>query len=98
MQLIQEVHTGEHGNNFLGTPYVPVYVMLSSGIINNFCQLVDPGGVKQELQLLKSLNIDGVVVNCWWGIVEGWKDQKYEWSGYRELFDIIRDMELKLLV
>lgn len=97
-QLIQEVHTGEHGNNFLGTPYVPVYVMLSSGIINNFCQLVDPGGVKQELQLLKSLNIDGVVVNCWWGIVEGWKDQKYEWSGYRELFDIIRDMELKLQV
>nr|GMD98541.1 beta-amylase 8 [Ipomoea batatas] len=51
-----------------------------------------------SLVLLKSLNIDGVVVNCWWGIVERRKNQKYEWSGYRELFDIIRDMELKLQV
>nr|GMD96673.1 beta-amylase 8 [Ipomoea batatas] len=92
------VHTGEQGNEFLGTPYVLVYVMLSSGIINNSCQLVDLDGVKQELQLLKSLNIDGVVVNCWWGIVERWKNQKYEWSGYRELFNIIRNMELKLQV
>nr|GMD95018.1 beta-amylase 8 [Ipomoea batatas] len=97
-QLMQEVHTGEQGNDFLGTPYVHVYVMLSSGIINNSCQLVDPDGVKEELELLKSLNIDGVVVNCWWGIVERWKNQKYEWSGYRELFNIIRNMELKLQV
>ncbi|XP_019155932.1 PREDICTED: beta-amylase 8-like [Ipomoea nil] len=97
-QLMQEVHRWEHESVFLGTPYVPVYVMLSSGIINNSCQLVDPSGVKHELQLLKSLNIDGVVVNCWWGIVEGREDQKYKWSRYRELFNIIRDMGLKLLV
>nr|XP_010324505.1 beta-amylase 8 isoform X5 [Solanum lycopersicum]XP_025888445.1 beta-amylase 8 isoform X5 [Solanum lycopersicum] len=98
-QLMQELHCGEHGGSFSETQYVPVFVMLSqSGVINNFCQLMDPDGVKQELQQLKSLKIDGVVVNCWWGIVESWVPQKYEWSGYRELFKIIRDFNMKLQV
>ncbi|XP_055819842.1 beta-amylase 8 isoform X4 [Solanum dulcamara] len=97
-QLMQELHCGEHGSSFSETQYVPVFVMLSSGVINNFCQLMDPDGVKQELQQLKSLKIDGVVVNCWWGIVESWVPQKYEWSGYRELFNIIRDFNMKLQV
>ncbi|KAJ8538441.1 hypothetical protein K7X08_027662 [Anisodus acutangulus] len=97
-QLMQELHCGEHGSGFSETQYVLVFVMLSSGVINNFCQLMDPDGVKQELQQLKSLNIDGVVVNCWWGIVERWVPQKYEWSGYRELFKIIRDFKMKLQV
>ncbi|KAL3329730.1 hypothetical protein AABB24_033876 [Solanum stoloniferum] len=97
-QLMQELHCGEHGSSFSETQYVPVFVMLSSGVINNFCQLMDPDGVKQELQQLKSLKIDGVVVNCWWGIVESWVPQKYEWSGYRELFKIIRDFNMKLQV
>lgn len=47
---------------------------------------------------MKSLHTDGVVVDCWWGIVEGWSPQKYEWSGYRELFNIIREFKLKLQV
>lgn len=97
-QLMQEVQLGEQGNHFLGTTYVPVYVMLGTGIINNFCQLLDREGVRQELRNLKSLHVDGVVVDCWWGIVEGWSPQKYEWSGYRELFKIIQEFELKLQV
>lgn len=97
-QLMQEVQTGMHGNEFSGTPYVPVYMILATGIINNFCQLLDPKGVRQELNHLKSLQVDGVAVECWWGIVEGWNPQKYNWSGYRELFNIIREFELKLQV
>ncbi|XP_057963941.1 beta-amylase 8 [Malania oleifera] len=97
-QLIQDVHSGECANGFTGTPYVPVCVMLAADIINNFCQLIDPEGIKQELSQMKSLNVDGVVVNCWWGIVEGWGPQKYVWSGYRELFHIIREFKLKLQV
>ncbi|KAK9276445.1 hypothetical protein L1049_005978 [Liquidambar formosana] len=97
-QLMQDVHSGEHENNFTGTPYVPVYVMLANGVINNFCQLVDLEGVRQELSHIKSLNADGVIVDCWWGIVESWSPQKYAWSGYRELFNIIREFKLKLQV
>lgn len=97
-QLMQDIHAGVHENDFTGTPKVPVYVKLPTGIINNFCQLVDPEGVRQEVSHLQSLNVDGVVVDCWWGIVEGWSPQKYTWSGYRELFDIIREFKLKLQV
>jgi len=59
---------------------------------------MDPEGIRQELIHIKSLNIDGVVVDCWWGIVEGWNSQKYEWSGYRELFSIIREFKLNIQV
>ncbi|XP_058103771.1 beta-amylase 8-like isoform X2 [Magnolia sinica] len=96
--LMMGVHLGEHENDFTGTAYIPVYVILPAGIINSFCQLVDPEGIQQELRHLKSLNVDGVVVDCWWGIVEGWSPRKYLWSGYRELFNIIREFQLKLQV
>lgn len=97
-QLIQDVQSVDHGNEFTGTEYVPVYVKLATGIINNFCQLADPDGVRQELSHMKSLNVDGVIVDCWWGIIEAWNPQKYEWSGYRDLFSIIREFKLKLQV
>ncbi|KAK4802434.1 hypothetical protein SAY86_000637 [Trapa natans] len=95
-ELIQDVYTGEHEDVFTGTPYVPVYVKLTNGIINNYCQLVDRDGAVTELSHIKSLNADGVVVDCWWGIVEAWNPQKYVWSGYRELFNIILEFNLKI--
>ncbi|KAK9120339.1 hypothetical protein Syun_017956 [Stephania yunnanensis] len=94
--LMGEIHHGERGTGFIGSPYVPVYVALPSGVINNFCQLIDPQGIRHDLRHLKSLSVDGVVVDCWWGIVEGWSPQKYMWSGYRDLFNIIRECNLKL--
>ncbi|XP_031284255.1 beta-amylase 8 [Pistacia vera] len=97
-QLIQDVRSGDHDNDFTGSQYVPVYVMLATGFINNFGQLVDPEVLRQELSHMKSLNVDGIIVNCWWGIVEGWNPQKYAWSGYRELFNIIREFNVKLQV
>ncbi|URD90372.1 hypothetical protein MUK42_26972 [Musa troglodytarum] len=95
-QLMRE--SADHKANYAGTSYVPVYAVLTSGIINSYCQLVNPEAVRQELRHLKSLSIDGVVVGCWWGIVEGWSPCKYNWSGYRELFTILREFELKLQV
>ncbi|XP_071692805.1 beta-amylase 8 [Rutidosis leptorrhynchoides] len=91
-QLMQD------GFNYIGTAYVPVYVMLGTGLINKFCQLVDRDAVRKELRFLKSLRVDGVFVDCWWGIVESQGPQKYCWSGYRELFNIIHEFELKLQV
>uniref|UniRef100_A0A0D9YLT1 Beta-amylase n=1 Tax=Oryza glumipatula TaxID=40148 RepID=A0A0D9YLT1_9ORYZ len=68
------------------------------GIINSHCQLIDPEGIRAELMHLKSLNVDGVIVDCWWGIVEAWIPHKYEWSGYRDLFGIIKEFKLKVQV
>ncbi|PVH63883.1 hypothetical protein PAHAL_2G130400 [Panicum hallii] len=74
------------------------YCFLQMGIINSHCQLVDPEGVRTELRHLKSLNVDGVIVYCWCGIVEAWIPRKYEWSGYRDLFGIIKEFKLKVQV
>ncbi|KAJ6808776.1 putative beta-amylase 8 [Iris pallida] len=95
-QLLQGI--GEHGGNFDGTPYIPVYVTLPTGTVNSYCQLVDPEALQQELRHLKALHVDGVVVNCWWGIVEGWTPHKYQWSGYREMFNVIQEFQLKVQV
>ncbi|XVE57262.1 hypothetical protein DITRI_Ditri04bG0077500 [Diplodiscus trichospermus] len=97
-QLIQDVHSTGHQNDFTGTQYVPVYIKLATGVINNFCQLTDPEGLRQELSRMNSLKVDGVIVDCWWGIVESWNPQKYVWSGYRELFNIIREFKMKIQV
>ncbi|XP_059455788.1 beta-amylase 2, chloroplastic isoform X1 [Corylus avellana] len=84
--------------DFAGTPYVPVYVMLPLGIINMNCELVDPEGLLNQLRTLKSINVDGVMVDCWWGIVEADDPQVYNWSGYKRLFQIVRELKLKLQV
>uniref|UniRef100_A0A7N0V802 Beta-amylase n=1 Tax=Kalanchoe fedtschenkoi TaxID=63787 RepID=A0A7N0V802_KALFE len=97
-QLLHSTRFGEDQSDFAGTPYIPVYIALAPDIINNLGQLIDPDGIRQELSHIKSLNADGVVVLCWWGIVENWIPQKYEWMGYKLLFNIIREFKLKLQV
>ncbi|KAE9454697.1 hypothetical protein C3L33_13399, partial [Rhododendron williamsianum] len=72
--------------------------MLPLGVISMDCELVDPDNLLKELQILKSANIDGVMVDCWWGIVERHAPQQYNWSGYKSLFQIVRDLDLKLQV
>ncbi|KAB1214384.1 Beta-amylase 2, chloroplastic [Morella rubra] len=84
--------------DFGGTPYVPVYVMLPLGVINMNCELVDPEGLLNQLRILKSVNVDGVMVDCWWGIVEAHAPQVYNWGGYNRLFQIVRELNLKLQV
>lgn len=68
------------------------------GVINTKCELVDPDGLQQQLRILKSVNVDGVMVDCWWGIVEARTPQEYNWSGYKQLFQIVRELKLKLQV
>ncbi|XP_059598971.1 beta-amylase 7 isoform X1 [Vitis vinifera] len=84
--------------DFAGTPYIPVYVMLPLGVISMKCELVDPDGLLKQLRILKSVNVDGVMVDCWWGIVEAHAPQEYNWNGYKRLFQIVRELKLKLQV
>ncbi|KAJ8450223.1 hypothetical protein Cgig2_033417 [Carnegiea gigantea] len=84
--------------DYAGTPYVPVYVMLPLGTLNMNGELVDPNGLVKQLKVLKSVNVDGVMVDCWWGIVGAHAPQHYNWNGYKKLFQIVRDLGLKLQV
>ncbi|KAL9245379.1 hypothetical protein vseg_019040 [Gypsophila vaccaria] len=85
-------------HDFENTPYIPVYVMLPLGVINIKCELSDPDGLLKQLRVLKSVKVDGVMVDCWWGIVEAHAPQEYNWTGYKRLFHIVRDLGLKLQV
>ncbi|CAK9143327.1 unnamed protein product [Ilex paraguariensis] len=95
---VVDISTKLQEHNFAGTPYVPVYVMLPLGVINMKCELVDPDGLLKQLRVLKSINIDGVMVDCWWGIVEAHAPQDYNWNGYKRLFQMVRELKLKLQV
>lgn len=66
--------------------------------MNLECGLVDPEGLLEQLKILKSVNVDGVMIDCWWGIVEADAPQAYNWSGYKKLFQMVRDLKLKLQV
>ncbi|XWS77029.1 hypothetical protein CRYUN_Cryun01aG0228400 [Craigia yunnanensis] len=92
------LHPKKPERDFTGTPYVPVYVMLPLGVINMKCELVDPDSLLKQLRILKSINVDGVMVDCWWGIVEAHAPQEYNWNGYRRLFQMVHELKLKLQV
>lgn len=40
--------------------------------------------------------IDGVMVDVWWGVVESEAPKVYNWTGYKELFKMIKRLELKI--
>jgi beta-amylase len=67
-------------------------------VINIKCELVDPDGLLKQLKVLKSANVDGVMVDCWWGIVEAHAPQEYNWNGYKRLFQMVHELKLKLQV
>lgn len=71
---------------------------LQLGVINMKCELVDPDGLLKQLRVLKSVNVDGVMVDCWWGIVEAHAPQDYNWSGYKKLSQMVSELKLKLQV
>lgn len=84
--------------DFAGTACVPVFVMLPLGVIDMNCELVDPDGLLEQLKILKAVNVDGIMVDCWWGIVEAHAPQQYNWSGYKRLFHLVSSLGLKIQV
>lgn len=59
-------------------------------------QLEKPDELRTQLKSLKSAKVDGVMLDVWWGIVENEGPQMYNWSTYRQLFQIIREEGLAL--
>jgi beta-amylase len=69
--------------------------LLQLGTINAENEVSEPEVLKRDLQILKRVGVDGVVVDCWWGLVESRGPQRYNWSGYHDLFNMVRDVGLK---
>mmetsp|Transcript_6987 Transcript_6987/g.25759 ORF Transcript_6987/g.25759 Transcript_6987/m.25759 type:complete len:971 (+) Transcript_6987:311-3223(+) len=78
--------------------YIPVYVMLPLDSVTSVNTLNSPRSLVSALGALNAAGVDGVMVDVWWGVVEAEAPYMYDWSAYRELFDIIHDSGLKLQV
>jgi beta-amylase len=68
------------------------------GTISHDNQVAGYEDLKRNFKKLKRAGVDGVMVDCWWGLVEGKAPQHYEWSGYSSLFALARECGLKLQV
>jgi len=51
-----------------------------------------------DLVRLRKANVQGVMVDCWWGKVEAEGPGQYNWDGYKNLFSIVKDANLELHV
>lgn len=68
------------------------------GTIGHDNKVTNPEDLREKFKALKAAEVDGVMVDCWWGLVEGKEPQHYEWSGYKHLFNMVREVGLKLQV
>eukprot|EP00882_Tetradesmus_deserticola_P026776 GHRQ01029570.1.p1 GENE.GHRQ01029570.1~~GHRQ01029570.1.p1 ORF type:complete len:238 (+),score=52.08 GHRQ01029570.1:382-1095(+) len=78
---------------------VPVYVMLPLDTVNAqgvFRYAYIPW-FAQALQVLALSGVHGVAVDVWWCAVER-SPRQYSWTGYRQLFEMVRGAGLKLQV
>lgn len=90
-----ELNTATYDDKMLAN-YVPVYVMLQLGVITNDNVLENAEKLTKQLKRLKQSQVDGVMVDVWWGIVESKGPKEYQWSAYRNLFEIVQSCGLKL--
>jgi beta-amylase len=61
-------------------------------------EVTDPQGLRTQLQALKGAGVEGVMVDCWWGRVQGKDFNLYNWNGYKDLFSIVKGEGLKIKV
>jgi len=56
----------------------------------------DYGKIENWLRSLKGGNVDGIMIDVWWGIVQRNGPTSYDWSGYRRIFDLCKNIGLKV--
>lgn len=57
-----------------------------------------PQALSAGLRALRSIGVDGVSVDVWWGVVESKAPEVYDWSAYEQLFSLVQQCGLKLQV
>ena len=79
-----------------------VYLMLTLATGLPLLGCVQISVIKREkalevgLRTLRKAGVEGVMVDVWWGIVEGAGPQKYDFSAYRRLFDKVAEHGMKV--
>ena len=87
------------GREALDVVAVPVFVMLPLDTVQVNGELApNLRSITRGLIALKEAGVHGVMVDIWWGIVEGQSPEVYQWGAYQELVRIIRTLGLQLQV
>eukprot|EP00884_Botryococcus_braunii_P009504 jgi/Botrbrau1/18555/Bobra.0367s0006.1 len=76
---------------------VPVYVMLPLDTVDAKGEFHGRPWLDEALRSLSEAGVRGIATDVWWGAVEQGVEQ-YKWSGYRKLFDKVRQYNLKVQV
>jgi hypothetical protein len=75
---------------------VPLFVMLPLDTVSPLTgRLSDPVELKESLLELKRAGCKGVMGDVWWGIVEAEGPREYDWTGYRQLIEIVASVGLQ---
>jgi len=72
----------------VNTASVMAPLLMSETELANFDNLLDEA---------KGIGVNAVSVDVWWGIVEESGDQNFDWSYYDQVFEKIRDKDLKIV-
>ncbi|KAI3959533.1 hypothetical protein MKX01_025049 [Papaver californicum] len=76
--------------------YVPVFVMLPLDVITGDNVFANESEIEKQLKQLREAEVDGVMVDVWWGIVEAKGPKVYDWGAYKSLFQLVKRCGLKL--
>ncbi|VAH29292.1 unnamed protein product [Triticum turgidum subsp. durum] len=76
--------------------YVQVYVMLPLDVVSVDNKFEKGDETRAQLKKLTEAGVDGVMIDVWWGLVEGKGPKAYDWSAYKQVFDLVHEAGLKL--
>ena len=75
---------------------VPVYVMMPLDSVTMNHTVNRKKAINASLQALKSAGVEGIMMDVWWGLVEGDAPGAYNWGGYSELMEMAKKHGLKV--
>ncbi|OIW03585.1 hypothetical protein TanjilG_00555 [Lupinus angustifolius] len=75
---------------------VPVYVLMPLDSVTMENKVNRKKATSAALTALKSAEVEGVMINVWWGLVEREGPREYNWSSYMELMEMAKKHELKV--
>ncbi|WOL09332.1 beta-amylase 3, chloroplastic-like [Canna indica] len=94
--------SGDGGELYHGLPPprsgkgAPVFVTLPPDAVGPSGQMTRRKTMGASFMALTAAGVEGIVVECWWGIVEREAPEVYDWGGYMDLVMMARRYGLKV--
>ena len=70
--------------------------MIQLDVISTNNAISNQEKLEKQLHELRLAGVDGIMVDVWWGIVESKGPKSYDWSAYRNLFQLVQKHNLKI--